>query len=282
MKKSLITLFVFCLVSICYAQIQKMDISSDGIELNAYLYQAKGDELKLTIIWCHGNPGGKEEGKSEFAMRLNEKGLNVLRFNYRGLWDTKGVYTPGNCQKDLKNILDFVFESNENSNYKIDTSRIIVAGYSHGSNVTIVSALHDERIKELICLGLADFSYLSREFFNPQNEAMQEFFQITKEYIWDTDIAPNYEEYFLDIMFNNYKYNFVAQAEKLIDKKMYFIIGINDVTVPIESHFFPLYRELKKINHENFKYNITGSDHGFRELFDGTLSDMIAEWIKEE
>lgn len=282
MKKPILTLFALCLFSICYSQIQKVEISSDGINLNAYLYQAKGDELKPTIIWCHGNPGGKEEGKSEFALRLNEKGLNVLRFNYRGLWGTEGVYTPGNCQKDLKNILDFIFESNYGSNLKIDTSRIIVAGYSHGSNVTIVSALHDKRIKEFICLGLADFSYLSKEFFNPNNEGMREFFQISKEYIWDSGMAPNYEEYVLDMMFNNYKYNFVAQAEKLKDKRMYFIVGMNDITVPIETHFFPLYRELKKMNHENFKYKITESDHGFRELFDGTLSDMIAEWIKEK
>lgn len=288
MKKTIITLFVLCLVSVCYSQIQKVAISSDGIELNAYLYQAEGDELKPTIIWCHGNPGGKEEGNSKFAMRLNEKGLNVLRFNYRGLWGTEGVYTPGNCQKDLKNILDFVFENKYNSQHNIDTSRIIVAGYSHGSNITIVSALHDDRIKEFICLGLADYSYINREFFNPSNIGMKKFNQEALDAIWGGETygegkyARDFDKFVMDLLFNNYKYDFVAQADKLKEKRIYIIVGMNDVTVPIENNFFPLYRELKKMNHENFKYKITESDHGFRELFDGTLSNMIAEWVKEE
>ena len=279
MKKPITLIITLFLVSICYSQIQKLAVLSDEIELNAYMYQAKGDELKPTIIWCHGNPGSKEEGRSEFAMRLNEKGINVLRFNYRGLWGTQGIYTPGNCQKDLKNILDFVLDKTHNSTYKIDTSRVIVAGYSHGSNVTIVSALHDKRIKEFICLGLADFSYLTKEYFKFQNEDMREFFQVSKEYIWDSGLAPNYQEYVLDMLFNNYKYDFVAQAEKLKNKKMFFIIGLNDITVPVEQHFFPLYRELKKMNHQSFEYQITESDHSFSELFDGQLTDMIAKWI---
>ena len=205
-----------------------------------------------------------------------------MRFNYRGLWGTEGTYTPGNCQKDLKNILDFVLQEKNSSTYNIDTTRIIVAGYSHGSNVTIVSALYDVRIKEFICMGLADFSYLLREFFNPVNEGMIEFFQISKDAIWDSGLAPNFEEYFLDMMFNNYRYDFVAQAERLKNKRMYFIIGMNDVTVPIENHFFPLYRKLKRMGHENFQFEITESDHSFRDVSNAVKATMISNWITEK
>ncbi len=282
MKAFILSISFSFILFTCFSQIQKIPITSDGIELTVYLYQAEGDGVKPTIIWCHGNPGGKEKGESKFAKQLNVKGLNVIRFNYRGLWGTEGVYTPGNCQKDLINILDFVLESNNNLLSKVDTSRIIVGGYSHGSNVTIVSALHDKRIKEFMCLGLADFSYLINEFFDPDNTNMKEFFQLSKEYIWDAGLAPNYEEYILDMMFNNYRYDFVAQAEKLKDKRAFFVVGMNDVTVPIEDHFFPLYRELKKMGHEDFQYRITPSDHRFTERSDGRLADMMANWIKKE
>ncbi|MGI9551140.1 MAG: hypothetical protein ACR2MT_08065, partial [Aurantibacter sp.] len=95
-------------------------------------------------------------------------------------------------------------------------------------------------------------------------------------------MAPNYEEYVLDMMFNNYHYNFVAQAEKLKNKRMYFVVGTNDITVPVENHFFPLYRELKKMGHSDFKVDLTESDHGFGDLFTGRFSEMIALWINKK
>ena len=287
MKKLTIILFTLFLVSNCYSQIKKVSITSDGIELNAYMYQAMGYEFKPTIIWCHGNPGGKEEGNSEFAKRLNKHGINVLRFNYRGLWGTEGVYTPANCHRDLHNVLDFLLSKDISEFYNIDTSRIIVAGYSHGANIAIVSALHDDRIQEVFCLGLGDFSYIARQFFNYDNPEMKKFNQMALDGIWggktsgQGDYARDFDKYVLDILFNNYKYDFVAQAEKLKDKRIYIIAGMNDLTGPIENHFFPLYRKLEAMDHQDFKYDITMSDHSFRELYDGTLSNMIAKWIKE-
>lgn len=288
MKYALITLVTVFMVNIGYAQIQKVEISSDGIQLNAYMYQAEGDGLKPTIVWCHGNPGGKEEGTSKFALRLNDKNINVLRFNYRGLWGTEGVYTPANCQRDLKNVLDLVLSKDKSEIYKIDTSRIIVAGYSHGANIAIVSALHDDRIKEVFCLGLGDFSYIARQFFNYDNPEMKKFNQMALDGIWggktsgQGDYARDFDKYVMDLLFNNYKYDFVAQADKFKDKRIYLIVGMNDLTGPIEKHFFPLYRKLKAMNHNDFKYDITMSDHSFRELYDGRLSEMIAHWINEK
>ena len=229
MKKTLQFISLFILVSPCFAQVQKVAISSDGIALNAYFYQAAGDEAKPTLIWCHGNPGRPENGESPFAIELNQRGINVVRFNYRGLWGTDGVYTPGNCAKDLQNVLAFVLKDENSTKFHIDTSRVIVGGYSHGSNITIVSAMYDTRIDQIICLGLADFSYLIRETFNPNNAGMRKFSQEVKDAIWGDansgqgTFARDYDKYVFDILFNNYKYDFVAQAEKLKNKRMYFI-----------------------------------------------------------
>ncbi len=288
MKKLIFILSFLLAISFCFSQIQQIPINSEGVELNAYMYQSEGDGLKPTIIWCHGNPGGKEKGESKLAIELNNRGMNVIRFNYRGLWGTEGTYTPGNCQEDLNNILNFVLEKENSSSYKIDATRIIVAGYSHGSNVAIVSALHDDRIKEIISLGIADFSYLIRETFNPHNTEMKKFNQEVKDAIWGDSnegqgkYARDYDKYVFDILFNNYKYDFVAQSEKLKDKRMFFIVGMNDMTVPIEHHFFPLFRKLKKMGHEDFDFEITESDHSFREISSTEKADMIANWINKK
>ncbi len=289
MKKSIFTIGLCLFTIYCFSQVQKVPIVSEGVGLNAYLYQADGSGLKPTIIWCHGNPGSEVKGESEFGKEMAKRGFNFFRFNYRGLWGTDGEYTPGTCQKDLKNILDFFYNEKNSSIYNVDTTRIIVAGYSHGSNVTIVSAMYDERIKAFICLGLADFSYLSRESFNPDNAGMRKFNHEVKDGIWGDanwgqgKYARDYDKYIFDIMFNNYKYDFVAQAERLKDKRMFFVIGMNDVVVPIENHFFPLYRRLKEMKHENFKFEITDSNHSFKNLFEnGDFAEMITKWINEK
>ena len=285
MTRLIYTLISLLIVQNAYSQARPLEIWSDGTKLNAYFYQAPGDQIKPTVIWCHGNPGSREEGKSQFAAQLNDQGLHVLRFNYRGLWGSEGTYTPGNCHRDLKHVLDYILKADQSSDLNIDTNRVIVAGYSHGSNITIVSALHDQRIKEIICLGLADFSYLIKEYFNPFNPQMKVFSQVTKDAIWGDandgqgTYARDYDKYVFDVLFNNYKYNYVENAAKLIDKRIYIIVGMNDVTVPIEHHFMPLYRKLKEINHPDFEYEITDSDHGFQELYEKPLAQMISTWI---
>ncbi len=281
-------MFVLLFVFEGFSQVQKIPIESDGINLNAYLYKVEGNDSKPLIVWCHGNPGGPAKGESELAKELNKRGFHVIRFNYRGLWGTKGTYTPGNSQRDLKHVLDYVYMKENASKHNIDTSRIIVAGYSHGSNVTIVSAMYDKRIEEFICLGLADFSYLIRETFNPNNAGMRKFNQEVKDAIWGEanegqgKYARDYDKYVLDILFNNYKYDFVAQAERLKDKRMFFIVGMNDVTVPIEHHFFPLYRELKEMKHKGFKYTITDSDHSFQDISNSKKAEMIINWLNKK
>lgn len=281
--------FALCFMlghSVCQAQIQKIEVLSEGIELNTYIYQAEGEDLKPTLIWCHGNPGGKEKGGSEFAIELNKRGINVVRFNYRGLWGTEGTYTPGNSSRDLTSVLDFLLADENGEKFGVDTSRIIVGGYSHGSNITIVTAMHDERIREIVLLGLADFSYLSRESFNPHNAGMRKFLQEVKDTIWgDANTGPgkyarDYDQYVFDILFNNYKYDFVAQAEKLKDKRLFIIVGMNDVTVPVETHFFPLYRKLKAMEHQDFRFKITDSNHSFRDISGAEKAELVSTWIK--
>jgi pimeloyl-ACP methyl ester carboxylesterase len=271
---------------ICNAQTQKVDIYSDGILLNAYFYQTGGGSQNPTLIWCHGNPGGKEEGGSAFAQELNRHGVNVLRFNYRGLWGTPGTFKMSNSIEDLSSVLDFIYEPVNIHQFNIDTSVIIVGGYSYGTTVVMVSALNDNRIKKLFCLGLADHNhfYFTPESLDPDNK---ERWREPHPYVNDVLWGPNRNfdeiknEFNLDIMRYTYEYDFVSQAENLKDKEIYIIVGLNDLTAPIEYHFLPLHRKFIEMNHSHYIYRIVESDHAFGNLPVSERAQIISNWLME-
>lgn len=279
--KSLLVIFClyFCLES-SFGQIDKIEISSEGVILNAFLYHAPGGETKPTIIWMHGLPGKKETGSLELAIELNKHNVNVIAFDYRGLWNNQGIYTVENSQKDLNSVIEFAFNPENSAKFDIDTNRIIVAGHSYGSTMAAISGVLNNKVREIMCIGLADLSYIIREFYNPNTFDGRAIVQNFKDGLWGPDkLIQNFDEFILDLTFNNYKYDFVAHAKKLLDNRMLIIVGSNDLTVPIEYHFFPLYRKLRELKHPDIKYIITDSGHNFTDISESEKAEIIASWI---
>ena len=282
MKKSILTTWLLFGLATAFGQVQKVDISCEGVGLNAFVYEAAGEGNKPTIVWMHGNPGVKEEGKNPLALELHKNGVNVVRFNYRGLWGTNGTFTMGNNLEELRAVLDFLLLSNSIESFNIDTSRLIIGGYSHGSNIALIHAVHHPGIKEIICLGPSDMSYLVREYFDPSRTDIRRFAQSAKDALWGEDgPIQDFEIFFNDIIWNNYKYDHVAQAEKLLDKKILFIAGLNDRTSVIEQEFLPLYRRLVELNHSMIEVEMTLSDHSFSDISIESKAKMMVDWIEK-
>ena len=286
MKNLLLMIVLFFSTIICHSQTQKVNISSNATPLNAYFYQAEGNTKKPTIVWCHGNPGRKEQGTSQFANELNKLGINVIRFNYRGLWGTDGIYKLSNSIEDLSNVLDFIHVKENIEKYQIDTDKIIVGGWSFGTNVIMLKALDDERIKNIFCMGIADHNYFffTPESLNPnKNEQSREMHPYINDALWGP--KGNFEEikneFNLDVMRHTYEYDYVAKAERFKDKNLFIVVGLSDMLTPIEYHFLPLHREMVKMEHDHYKYKIVESDHYFRDLSSSDRARLISKWINE-
>lgn len=101
-----------------YGQADEIAFTSEGIKLNAYFYKGIGGKIKPTLLWLHGNPGGKEDGKSETAKSLSNNGINVLRFNYQGLWGNEGQFSLGNALNDLSNAMDLLNSEKMLANFR--------------------------------------------------------------------------------------------------------------------------------------------------------------------
>lgn len=257
---------------------KKINLVNSDIKLNAYFYEGTGKGNKPTLIWIHGIPGGREEGKAEMSKNLCKEGINVLRFNYQGIWDNKGEFTMSNALKDLTAVINFLYKKDNITKYKIDTGRIVYAGYSFGTAVALVGALYDERIKNIICLATCDYSYFGRQFIDPYSK-IREFLEDAVEGVFSDKTIFKQDPYlFLKNLSDNIsKYDIVRHAEKLLSKKIFMISGIDDNVCPMEDHLLPVYRRLRELDHKYLKLEIIKCGHEPP----ANLMELILGWVKE-
>jgi dipeptidyl aminopeptidase/acylaminoacyl peptidase len=281
--RNLITLFIIIFTSLAVnGQADEIEFISEGKKLNTYFYKGVGTESKPTLLWLHGNPGSKENGTSEFATQLTKNGINVLRFNYQGLWGNEGEFSLGNALNDLSNAMDLLTSEKMRIKYKIDTTQIYVGGNSFGSSTALVGAMNDDRINKIIGVSLCDHSYFGREFMNPNSEIRKFLDDATDALFLPNGIIKQNKEIFInDLTDNNYKYDFVAQADKFKDKQLYLFTGIDDSVCPIETHLLPFYRKLKKLDQKNIEVTIENCDHGLKCETPTTFAEVLTKFIKK-
>lgn len=257
---------------------EKINFNSNGIRMNAYFCHGHGKGKKPTLIWLHGIPGGPENGKTELTKELCKSGMNVLRFNYQGIWGIKGEFTLMNSLNNLKDAISFLTGKDNTSKYSIDVSKIVLAGYSYGTAVALAGALYDERIENIICIALCDYSYFGRQYMDPYSK-LREFLEEAIEGVFSDRTFLKQDPYlFLNNLKDNIvKYDIVRHADKLLSKKILMISGIDDTVCPVEDHLFPLYRRLRELEHKNLKMEINKCGHEPPP----DLHGIISRWINE-
>ncbi|HQY52459.1 MAG TPA: hypothetical protein PK294_06375 [Ignavibacteria bacterium] len=242
--------------------IDKLDFTSNKINLCAYFYKGSGSKKKPTLIWLQGNPGGPEDGTNPWSIELSKKGVNVFRFNYEGLWGNDGEFNFSNSLINLKSVLDFLYNKVNTDLYQIDTNNLIFGGFSFGSSVVFVGALYDTRIKNIVAVSLCDHGYFGRQFMDPYSK-IREFLEETAKNIFLPNGVVNQEKevFVKDLTDNICRYDFVRHSKKLLKKKILIICGYNDEICPVEDHLLPLYRKLKELGHKDLKVIINDCAH---------------------
>ena len=106
----------------------------------------------LVALVCHPHPlfGGTMHNKVVFqaAKALHRRGIPVLRFNFRGAGQSEGEHDKGQGEKDdVRVALDFLAS-------EFPGRPILLAGFSFGSWVGLAVGCEDERVSDLIGLGI--------------------------------------------------------------------------------------------------------------------------------
>jgi alpha/beta superfamily hydrolase len=109
------------------------------------------DDAPYSVLLCHPYPlaGGTMHNKVVYnAMKVfSSLGLPVLRFNFRGVGLSEGVFDHGHGeQNDVRAALSWLEHNLKRP--------ILFAGFSFGSYVGLRACCGDVRVKGLIALGL--------------------------------------------------------------------------------------------------------------------------------
>jgi uncharacterized protein len=122
-----------------------------------------GKKPPLAALVCHPHPlfGGTMHNKVVYqaAKSMDQFGLPVLRFNFRGAGMSAGAFDRGQGELgDVRAALDFLTD-------EFPGLPVLLAGFSFGSWVGLRVGCEDSRVAELIGIGVpvndSDFSYLS-------------------------------------------------------------------------------------------------------------------------
>jgi alpha/beta superfamily hydrolase len=130
--------------------------------LEAMLWTVPDAHPPLAAVVCHPHPlfGGTMHNKVVYqaAKALHLRGMPVMRFNFRGAGLSDGVHDRGVGEKgDVRAALDYLAA-------EFPRTPILLAGFSFGSMVGLRVGCTDQRVSDLIGLGIpvdhSDLTYL--------------------------------------------------------------------------------------------------------------------------
>lgn len=280
--KKLIPVIILLFISsagslFCQSQPVKADIRSDGFRLDANFYPSGIDSLMPAVILLQGFPGNNSSPLG-LAEKLNSAQLNVLAFNYQGSFASEGEFSFDNSINNVKAAYDFLTAPGNITGYNIDTSMIVVCGYSFGGAVALESGMYCPEIRNMIAIANADNSISLRktmtdpEFRKKYMEMIASGFEPSGPLRGDLKAQFEYYTEHVD------RYDLAKNAALLTGKKVFFIVGFRDSTSPIEVNTLPLYRKLVGINPDIVTITGFETDHSFRNVRN-ELAESIIHWI---
>lgn len=282
MKKLLLLPIWFLLLGISsnlFSQTNMVDIYliSNGNKLNAHIYLSDTDYSSPTLIMMHGYPGG-EGDPLELGKKLSSSGINVLIFNYQGTWSSEGTFSFESSIQNLNNTLMFLKQEENIEKFHIDTTNIIVCGYSYGGAIALTAAIYNKDIKRIISIGGADEAVMGRKLISDST------FRTSLEAYLRTTVYPEGPikidlDSHIETWLGNLDYfDQVKHAEHLKNNDILFLGGWDDKSCIVEEFIIPLYRRLRELNAENIKIRIFDTDHSFGNVRE-ELTETIQDWI---
>lgn len=237
----------------------ELQIKSSGSTMYGLAYTADRKGPHPTLVLLHGLPGN--ERGLDIAQSLRRAGYNVIYFNYRGTWGSKGTFAFKNAIDDVSAVVDYLTDSLNKESLRVDPERIFLAGHSMGAGIALIAGLKDPRVKGIVGISV----------FNPytllQGDSAPGTLISLKEYLLTLGMLNCDPDKFLNDILSNLKdydiEDMVAKAEKpilVIDEHM-------------NNTYFTKYNK-----RENFEYKLWNTDHAFsnRRI---ALTKEIKNWL---
>ncbi len=237
----------------------EIQIPSSGSTMYGFAYTADGKGPHPTVVLLHGLPGN--ERSLDVAQSLRRAGYNVIYFNYRGTWGSKGTFGFQNAVDDAKAMVDYLTDSVNSVTLKVNPDRIAFYGHSMGAGISMLAGLKDPRVKGVIGISV----------FNPytllQGQSARGTLISLKEYLLTLGMLNCDPDKFLnDVLANIQDYN----IGKLISQSKKPVLVIDEHMNNTE------FTDFNK--RTNFNYKLWNTDHAFsnRRI---ALAREVKNWL---
>lgn len=254
---------------------EKFFYKSQDINLCAIFNKQEGKSTHGNVVLTHGIINDKDEDGNfvKLAKKLNQKGYNVLRFDFRGHGDSEGISENVTIAGELVDLETSIQKFDDLINAR---SRYIIVASSFGAVSSILyTAANSERIDKIVLWNpVLDFerTFLRAEtpwgktFFN------QKGYEELKKKGFIT--VPETEFRFGKRLIEEFKEIKPYQLLRKFELPVLTIHGTEDTAVPYsvsKQHGTPN-KHSKFISHK--------CDHSFVGIED-TVIDETVEWITE-
>ncbi len=260
---------------------EDISIEREGVLLKGKFFVAQGEGKFPTAVLLNGFPGTRTDVIG-IGKLLADAGINVLTFQYCGTYESQGLTSFDNQQKDIQAAFDFICQSDNINRFRIDTSLIYLGGWCNGGGMALVYSVYHPEITSVFSVVGNDFGEFMREYV--RNPEMKK----TVDSMFDGFIANGYARFDKGALPKemaeegienmNPVYDIRQNTKILAQKDLLLICAWDDNLVTVEQYMLPLYRALQKENAKYLQIIAIQDGHNFiksRKI----LATHIADWI---
>jgi len=251
---------------------------SKDADVHGLFYKASTVKPLSMVILCHGHPGNNRDvlGLGE---RLMKEGFSALAFNYRGTWESEGLFTFGNSLEDVVSAIRYVTSPVAIREFDVDPSNITVIGHSYGGSTALLGSLNIPEVRRVVSSfggNPSETARIMQESDEFKRAILEGFDQDNR----DSGIRSlRAEELFAEVFADMDKYDLVRHAETLSSKDILLIGGWRDQWCPIEHHILPLYRALLKHGTKQVQIEMFDVEHSLADI-KSQVADRIVSWLR--
>lgn len=258
-------------------------IDRSGILLRGKFYVSEGKGIFPTVILLQGFPGNESDVLG-IGEKLSLSGFNALTFNYSGTFKSEGKSSLGNSEMDILAVYKFLHIAENITKFKIDTTNIILGGWSYGGGMAMTYSIKHPEITSVFTIAGVDWGEYYEEYIrNPEfkkttDANMVKLVKLTEQIRFDIGAMP--DEITRDGIIRIDSAYFLRKSSRMLATKDILIIGAwDDPMATIDQLILPLYRALKKDNAQNVSITAFQDNHSFRNSRP-ELAQTIVKWIK--
>ena len=250
---------------------ESVQFQSSGSMVQGFYFPVKSADSLGTLVFLQGFPG--VEGDELICALLAERGLNVLTFNYRGVFGSEGTFSFSHAVEDIGAAVQFVTKS-------VGTGKIFLGGWSFGSGLVPAGAVRNPQVAKLFTLSGRNFGDEARLIEQDPEYAAQvrQNLDGIRKPAGPVNLADNFLE---DMIVNKDHLDSLRLAPLLKDKPILLIGAWDDEISAIEDHIIPFYRRLLENGNGKAKIEAFQTDHEFSGCREQVV-EAIINWLMSE